>query len=68
MKKVSMQYSVTELCGVFNVSMSSYYYKSVVPNLTDINFSPLLKVFQVSLAIAMENDEYGRSSMHGVMR
>jgi putative transposase len=43
MKKVYINYSVTELCNVFNVSMSSYYYKSVPPNLTDINLITIIK-------------------------
>ena len=43
MKKACVKYSVTELCGVFNVSMSSYYYKSVLPNLVDINIITMIK-------------------------
>jgi len=43
MKKEHIKYSVTELCCVFNVSMSSYYYKSVQPNLIDINLITLIK-------------------------
>lgn len=43
MKKACVKYSVTELCGVFNVSMSSYYYKSALPNLVDINIITMIK-------------------------
>jgi putative transposase len=43
MKKAHKKYSVTELCRVFNVSMSSYFYKSVPPNLIDINFITMIK-------------------------
>ncbi len=43
MKKACVKYSVTELCSVFNVSMSSYYYKSVLPNLVDINIITMIK-------------------------
>ncbi len=43
MKKEYIKYSVTELCGAFNVSMSSYYYKSVLPNLDDINIITMIK-------------------------
>lgn len=43
MKKEHIKYSVTELCSVFNVSMSRYYYKSVQPNLIDINLMSLIK-------------------------
>jgi len=43
MKKACVKYSVTELCGVFNVCMSSYYYKSVLPNLVDINIITMIK-------------------------
>ena len=55
MKKEVIKYSVTELCSVFNVSMSSYYYKPVLPNLVDINFITLIK------AISSESrNSYGK--------
>ena len=55
MKKEHIKYSVTELCSVFNVSMSSYYYKSVPPNLVDINIITLIK------AISSESrNNYGK--------
>tara|TARA_R110001583_G_scaffold17500_4_gene70723 strand:- start:565 stop:867 length:303 start_codon:yes stop_codon:yes gene_type:complete len=56
MKKEVIKYSVTELCNVFNVSMSSYYYKSVLPNLVDINFITLIKAISNELHILMHLD------------
>ena len=59
MKKEVIKHSVTELCNVFNVSMSSYYYKSVLPNLVDINFITLIK------AISSESrNSYGKRRIH----
>ena len=55
MKKACVKYSVTELCGVFNVSMSSYYYKSMLPKLVDINIITMIK------AISSESrNSYGK--------
>jgi putative transposase len=59
MKKEIIKYSLTELCNVFNVSMSSYYYKSVLPNLVNINFIILIK------AISSESrNSYGKRRIH----
>jgi len=59
MKKEVIKYSVTELCNVFNVSMSSYYYKPILPNLVDINFITLIK------AISSESrNSYGKRRIH----
>jgi hypothetical protein len=45
MKKAHKKYSVTELYRVFNVSMSSYYYKLMPPNLIDINLITMINSF-----------------------
>jgi putative transposase len=59
MKKKVIKYSVTELCNLFNVSMSSYYYKPILPNLVDINFITLIK------AISSESrNSYGKRRIH----
>ncbi|MFT5277980.1 MAG: hypothetical protein ACI8VI_001622 [Granulosicoccus sp.] len=34
---------MTELCEAFNLNVSSYYYKSIPPNLTDINLLTMIK-------------------------
>lgn len=64
MKKEYIKYSVTELCGVFDVSMSSYYYKSALPNLVDINIISMIN------AISNESrNSYGKrriqAELHG---
>jgi putative transposase len=55
MKKANKKYKVTELCDVFEVSMSSYYYHPVPPNLTDIN----LMTMMTSIASETRNS-YGK--------
>lgn len=42
MNKEYIKYSVTKLCGVFSITMSSYYHKSVQPNLDDINIITMI--------------------------
>lgn len=43
LKKAESQYKVNELCRVFGISLSSYYYKPVTASLADINLMTLIQ-------------------------
>jgi len=48
MKKAIPDYKITELCRLFEISMSSYYYRPVTPSLADIELMLLIKSISVS--------------------
>jgi transposase InsO family protein len=47
MKKAEPDYKITELCRLFEISMSSYYYRPVTPSLADIELMLLIKSISV---------------------
>ena len=47
MKKAEPEYTTTELCRLFDVSMSSYYYQPVSPNVENIELMTLIKSISV---------------------
>ena len=48
MKKAESQYKINELCRVFGISLSSYYYKPITASLADINLMTLIKAISVN--------------------
>lgn len=59
MKKAESQYKINELCRVFGISLSSYYYKPVTASLADINLMTLIKTISVD-----SGNTYGRRRIH----
>lgn len=66
MKKAIPDYKITELCRLFEISMSSYYYRPVTPSTADIELMLLIKSISVSSGntygkrrIAVELNELG---------
>jgi len=59
MKKAESQYKINELCRVFGISLSSYYYKPVTASLADINLMTLIKTIYVD-----SGNTYGRRRIH----
>lgn len=47
MKKAEPEYTITELCRLFNISMSSYYYHPITASLDDIKLMTLIKSISV---------------------
>jgi transposase InsO family protein len=48
MKKAIPDYKVTELCRLFEISLSSYYYRPVTSSLAEIELMTLIKSISVS--------------------
>ena len=59
MKKAEPKYKINELCRVFDISLSSYYYKPVVSSLVDINLMTLIKAISVD-----SGNTYGKRRIH----
>ena len=59
MKKAEPKYKVNELCRVFGISLSSYYYKPVTASLEEINLMTLIKSISVD-----SGNTYGRRRVH----
>jgi hypothetical protein len=68
MKKAIPDYKITELCRLFTISMSRYYYSPVTPSLADIELMLLIKSISVQsgntygkLRVAVELNELGNN-------
>lgn len=59
MKKAEPKYNITELCRLFEVSQSSYYYRPVTPSLADIELMTLIKAISVD-----SGNSYGKRRIH----
>ncbi|MFT6907299.1 MAG: hypothetical protein ACJAS1_003976 [Oleiphilaceae bacterium] len=68
MKKAIPDYKTTELCRLFKISMSSYYYSPVTRSLADIELMLLIKSISVQsgntygkLRVSVELNELGNN-------
>ncbi len=59
MKKAESHYKINELCRVFGISLSSYYYKPVTTSLADIKLMTLIKAISVD-----SGNTYGKRRIH----
>ena len=59
MKKAEPLYKINELCRVFDISLSRYYYKPVTASLEYINLMTLIKGISVD-----SGNTYGRRRIH----